>query len=811
MSTLPRDLRHAVRMLARDPTFTIVVVATLALGIGLNTAVFSAIDTLLLRPVPGVAGGDELILTYRTSHGERYGSNSPAHYLDVRRRSAEVFAGVAAWSLEPVSLAASGKSQWVYAMLASGNYFSLLGVSAERGWVFTADEDVGEGAHPVIVLSHAGWKNLFGMDQQVVGRPVILNGQAYTVIGVAEPEFVGTMPVITLALWVPLTQIGHVRGDGSSFETRDNNFLKVIGRLKPGVTVEQAAARVTAMSAELLAAYPASYRDRGISLFPMAKAGIDPEFRASEVGLSGIVMAVVVMLLLIACVNVANLLLARARDRSREMAIRLGLSASRAVIVRQLLTESLLLATVSGAAGVALASWVIAIVNRVRFPIGVDLTLGLAVNGTVLAFTLGLSLVTGMVFGLVPALQASRPALIPALKGETPAGGSKSRLSRALVVTQIALSVMLLISAGLFLRNLQAATTLDKGFNSANLLVADLDPGLQGYPRARTADFYDRLLQRLRDDPRVVAAGLGRSVQLGVDGSDWGVTIPGYQPRPDENMSINVNGVTPGYFEAMGTPLVAGRGFDLTDEGAAGHTVVVNRRFVDRFWPGQSGLGRTFRTGGEDHTIIGVVPTGKYQRLGEEPMAFMFVPQAQHFSASMAVHVRTRGNPLALAPLLRAEVAALDPDLPVSDIRSMDQHLGIALLPARLAASVLGLFGGLGLLLASIGTYGVMAGAVSQRTREIGIRIAIGAAGAAIVRLLVREGLALVGVGVAIGLLGALAVARIISSTLYGAGGPDWVTFTVVPLVLGGVALLAVWIPSRRASRVDPVVALRRE
>ena len=308
-----------------------------------------------------------------------------------------------------------------------------------------------------------------------------------------------------------------------------------------------------------------------------------------------------------------------------------------------------------------------------------------------------------------------------------------------------------------------------------------------------------------------MAAGLGENVPLGVGGNDWGVTVPGYTPGPGENMSIHVNTITPGYFEAMGIPVLTGRAFTTADDSAAAHTVVINQRFVDRFWPGQSALGRVIRTGGADHTIIGIVPTGKYQRLGEEPLAFMYMPNEQHFSRDMSIHVRTRGNPMALAPVLRAEVAAFDPNLPVSDIRTMESHLGFALLAARLTGSVLGIFGGLGLLLASIGIYGVMAGAVSQRSKEIGIRIAIGAAGEAIVRLLVKEGLVMVGIGTAIGMIGALAASRVIGSMLYGGTGLDWVTFTSVPLILGGVALLAIWLPSRRASMVDPVITLRRE
>jgi len=370
---------------------------------------------------------------------------------------------------------------------------------------------------------------------------------------------------------------------------------------------------------------------------------------------------------------------------------------------------------------------------------------------------------------------------------------------------------VLLISAGLFLQNLRTATTVEKGFVAEHLLVAELDPGLQGYDRARSSALYHTVLERIRATPGVTAVGLAEHVPLGLDGSDSGVDVPGYQPRPDENLSVHQSVVSPGYFAAMKTPLVAGRDFTEADDSAAAAVTIVNQRFVDKFWPGQSGVGKAFRVGGRVHTIIGVVPTGKYQRLGEAPLPFLFTALAQHWRDDMSIQIRTVGDPMAVAPALRAAVAGFDPDLPVSNIRTMESHLGIALLPARLAGAVLTVFGALGLLLASMGIYGVMARAVGQRRREIGIRIAIGAASHMVVGTFLREGLAMIGLGVGIGLAGAIAASRLIGAMLYGGNGLDLTTYLTVPAVLGGVALLAIWVPSRRASTVDPVVALKQE
>ncbi|HEX5073445.1 MAG TPA: ABC transporter permease [Gemmatimonadaceae bacterium] len=812
MRTILDDIRYAVRVLVKNPLFTGVVVVTLALGIGLNTAVFSVIDGLLLRPLPGTRAPNELVQLYRTYRGENFGSSSIPHYFDVRERSGNTFSGVMLWSFETMNLATGGRNERVLGVMASANHFSVLGVNAALGRTFVPAEDTGRGAHPVAVLSWSTWKGAFGGDPKIVGRTIVLNGRSYSVIGVAPQEFRGAQPLVIPAMWVPLTQYDDIRpGQRDGYTNRSSNSFNLVARLKPGVTLAQANAQMKALIAGLRAEHPQDYEQSEINIVLQSEAGIHPTFRSAQVALSSVVMAVVGVLLLIACVNVANLFLARARDRAREMAVRISLGAKRSRLVQQLLTESLLFAGVSGLAGVGLAWWVIKLANRIQLPMSVDFSADLHLSPLVVAFAFGVSLLTGLLFGLAPALQATNPSLIPALKGEAPAGQSRSRASKGLVVAQMALSIVLLVSAGLFLRDLQNVTTVDKGFVAENLLIADLAPGLQGYNRARSEELYRRLREKLADNPNVKAVGFVDNVPLGLSENDSYVEIAGYTPSKNENMSLQNTRVMPGYFEAMGIPLKQGRAFTEQDDTASVPVMIVNEQMAKKYWAGTSPVGKTVKYGGKEHTVIGVVPTGKYQRLGEPPTPFYYLAQAQHWSQSMSIVIRTTGDPQVVAPLLRSAAASFDETLPVSDIRTMTRHLGIALMPARLAGAALGVFGLLGLVLASVGMYGVMAYTVSQRRREIGIRMAIGAAGGDVVGMIMKQGLSLVVVGAIIGIGGALAASRLLHGVLYSPSVIDPMTFAGVPLLLTGVAALASWLPARRASGVNPLEALRRE
>lgn len=808
-----RDIRLAWRLFIKNPAFTAIVVTTLALGIGLNSAVFSAVDALLLRPLPGVRSPNEIVQLYRSWPGDmKYGSNSVPHFQSLRDRARDVFTDVAAWDFESFSISTSNLPRRVFGQMVSANFFTVLGVRPLKGRLFLPDEEVGRDAHRVVVLSEATWNTMYGSDPDMVGKQVVLNGRAYTVVGIVPVAFRGIIPVVQPALWIPLTQWSDARPDNvGGYELRSNNSMNVIARLKPGVTPAMARTRLDALVTELRSVYPDDYKQNGITLVPQSEAGVHPMFRSAEVGLTSIVMAVVAILLLIACVNVANLFLARARDRAREMAIRLSLGARRGVLLRQLLVESMFFAAASGVASLAVAWWAISITNKVSLPFDIGFSPDLRLSPSVLLFTLGTSVFTGLLFGIAPALQATRPSLVPALKGEAAAGRSRARASTGLVIAQMALSIVLLVCAGLFLHNLQAATTIDKGFDSGHLLIANVDPSLQGYDRPRLEDFYRRLTERLAALPAVRHVSTATLMPLGLSNNDWSISIPGYTPSPKEMMSVENNVVSTDYFATMGIPILKGRGIEARDDSSSQKVVVINQHFADHFWPGQDPLGRTVHTGGSDHVVIGVVPTGKYERLGEDPMSYMYLSQAQHYQAGRWVQVRTAGDPESFAPSLRTEIAAIDNQMPISDLKTMDDFLGIALMPARLTGAVLGVFGLLGLGLAAIGLYGVMSYTISQRTREIGIRMAIGAARGDVVRLLMRQGLALVAFGTAIGLAFAVAAARLARSQLYGSGGFDVITFAAVPIVLLAVAALAIWIPSRKASGMDPVSALRRE
>jgi len=813
MLNFGNDLRFALRMFVKNPFFTAMVVGTLAIGIGLNTAVFSAIDALLLRPLPGVRAPDEIVQLYRSyTSGMKFGSNSVQHYLDVRDRTKDIFSGVALWSYENLSVRSGDRPQRLVGQMVSANYFSVMGARPALGRTFLPEEDVGRGAHPVAVLSDAAWHSLFGGDPHVIGRTIPVNGQSVVIVGVTQPAFRGVLPLVDPQVWMPLMQYDQVKpGSEKNFDIRGDNSENVVARLLPGVSPQQAQARLNALVKELTAEHPDDYSESGINLVRQSDAGTHPMLRSAEVGMSAVVMAVVAILLLIACVNVANLFLARARDRAREMAIRLSLGAERRALLRQLLVESLVFSAASGMAGLLVATWAISLANRIPLPMDVAFSPDLRLSPAVLAFTLAVTVLTAVIFGFAPAWQATRPDLIPALKGEAPAGQPRSRMRGGLVVAQMALSIVLLICAGLFLVNLKAATSVEKGFVSEHRLTASLDPSLQGYTRARTDEFYRRLTERLRGNPAVAAVGFVDLLPLSLGENDRTVQIPGYVPAKNENMSLYTADATPGYFAAMGTPVTAGREFEERDDSASVPSLIINQKFADRFWPGQSPLGKTVHTAGKDRTVIGVVPTGKYQRLGEDPAPFMWLAHNQHWNAGQVIVVQLKGDPTAFIPTLRAEVRALDAELPVVDVKTMDEHLGIALLPARLAGTVLGIFGLLGLLLASVGVYGVMSYSVSQRTREIGIRMAVGAAQGDVIKLVMRQGLTLVLIGVIIGLAGALGASQLLKSVLYGGQMVDPLTFSAVPLLLIAVAALATWIPSRRAAALDPLVALRHE
>jgi len=542
------------------------------------------------------------------------------------------------------------------------------------------------------------------------------------------------------------------------------------------------------------------------------EAGIHPSFRSAQLGMSGVMLAVVALLLLIACVNVANLFLTRARERRREMGIRLSLGAGRGRIVQQLLTESLVFSAVAGAAGLGLSSLTVRFLSRIRPPMDGPWAFAIEMDDTVLLFTIAVTVAAGILFGLAPALQSARPDTVSAVKGEASRKAGGSRMSSGLVVLQIALSLLLLVTSGLFIRSLQGATRLDPGFDEPrNLVVASVNPRLQGYEAERARQFFDRLLEDVRALPETRAVGISDWLPLGLSGSDRGVSVPGYEFVEGERQSLYFATVTEGFLEALGVELLEGRTYTAKDDASAPPSIIVNQRFAEHFWPGQSAIGKVVHTAGKDREVIGVVANGKYRTLGEGPTDMMFLPLRELFRTEVTIVARTAAAPATVLRRIQEIVREADPDMPVYDVRTMEDHMGIALLPARLGGSVLGLFGLLGLALAAVGIYGVMAYSVAQRTRELGIRVALGADRRRVVRLVLGEGMRLTTIGAVLGLGGAVLAGRVVRGLLYNVSALDPAAFLVVPTVLVAVAALAVYVPARRAASVEPVRALKVE
>jgi predicted permease len=816
--TLMQDLRFSLRRLLKSPGFTVVAVASLALGIGANTAIFSLVNTVLLRPLP-VARPDRLVSVSVLGKDDSMHAFSYPTYKDFRDRSGDVLSGLFAERLAPMSLSRGGNNERVWGYLVSGNYFEVLGVAAARGRTFTPDEDRAALSSPVAVLSHACWQRRFGADPAVVGRDVLLNGHTFRVVGVMPEGFAGVEIVYTPEVWVPMTMQAWIEPGNEWLERRGTQNIFAVGRLKDGVSVEQAQASLNLLAEQVGREYPATNEGQKILLIP--PGFIIPQLRGAVVGFAAVLMGVVGLVLLIACTNLASLLLARAEARRKEIALCVALGASRWRLVRQLLTESLLLALAGGAAGLLLAVWILGFVAAYRPPMDIPVWIEAGVDWRVMLFTLGASLLTTLLFGLAPALQATRTDLVPALKDvAAQSGRSRSRLRSTLVVAQVTLSLVLLVAAGLTLRALGRLQTTSPGFEVGNGLVASFDLGLQGYDEARGRDFQRRLVERVRQMPGVRAASLTDLFPLSLNYTSNDVYIEGRPGARGANVPLAmVASVEQGYFDAMSIPVVAGRPFGERDDKPAPRVVVVNEAFARRFFPGadpaREALGKRMSFRGDEgpwNEIVGVAKDGKYWTIGEAPQMFVYSPLAQSYSSYSTLVVRTSGgDPRALAPALNAEVRALDPALPLFDVKTVEEHMGASLFPARVAAALLGSFGLLALLLAGMGVYGVVSYAAAQRTREIGIRMALGAQGRDVLRLVAGRGMLLVALGVGLGLAGAFALTRFMESLLYGVSATDPVTFVLGVAVLLGVALLACLVPARRATKVDPMVALRYE
>ena len=828
MRTLWQDLRYGVRMLLKTPGFTLVAVVALALGIGANSAIFSAVNAFLLRPLP-VEKPEELVVLFESDR-ERRSFDNEFSYLDYRdyRDQSQSFSGLIIHSFASAAIGGGGSSEHdrnglIWGEVVSGNYFDVLGVRAARGRTFLPEEDRTPGTHAVVVISHNLWQRRFASDANIVGQTISMNGRMFTVIGVAPETFKGTEFAVGLDFWVPVMMEEQIRPGSDRLTNRGPGWFEMVGRLKPGVTREQAEAELTTIARRLAEEHQTTQRDRDvtISVRPeiMGRLG-DPEV-FEMFSLSGkLALAVASLILLIACANVANLLLARATSRRREIGIRLALGASRWRIVRQLLTESLLLAVAGGGLGFIIAFWTadLWVVFTPTFPF--NIVMNFTPDLWVLGWTTLVSLITGVVFGLVPALQASKPDVVPVLKGETQTVSRRARrfsLRSALVVAQVAMSLVVLICGGLFIRSLRHAQTINPGFDPDNVLVMTLDPSLLGYTEDEGRRFYAEVIRRIEALPDVESASAIHYMLLGDSGSSTGpVVLEGQeQPPPGSGTYIYYGIVTPGFFETLRIPLVDGRDFNERDMEGASDVIIINETAARRLFTGENPIGKHIRVGDASsplREIIGIARDGKYRTLGEPPRSYMYVPQSQRYRPQMTIAVRARGQMTdGFADRVRREVNTLDNRLPVFDVKTMHEHLRYALWGPRTAATLASSFGLLGLLLAAMGIFGVMSYSVAQRTREIGIRMALGAQPRDVLRLVTREGMILTIIGIAIGLVAAFALTRLLSSLLYGVSPNDLVTFTVVALLLSAVAFLASYIPARRATKVDPTVALRYE
>ena len=820
MENLIKDLRYAFRSLVKRPGFTIVAVLTLALGIGINTTVFSLANSVFLRQLP-VASPQNLVWIF----SDRDNSTSYPEYLEYQQQT-ELFDGVMAYQWVGLNLGSTSQSERVEGTLVSGNYFDVLGVKAELGRTFLPDEDKTPGASPVAVISHNLWEHRFNSDATVVGKSMVLNGVQFTIVGVAPRDFVGTEEAFPRQVWIPLMMQASVRPGPAAVSNASNPLnnrnarnLDVMARLKHGVTLRQAQAGMNVVASRLAQTYPESNRNFQISLYTAGNGR--PAFRAMLKPVTQILLGVVALVLLITCANVANLLLARAAHRRKEVAIRISLGATRTRLIRQLLTESILLAVAGGLAGLILNFWLVNLLTALKPSVPLPVNVEFHTDWRVLSFTLLLSVLAGIIFGLVPALQASKHDLAPALKDQSQQLGDRRRmfsLRNALVIGQVALSIVVLIGAGLFLRSLNHARAINPGFDAEHILTLSFNTASQKYEATRAEQFYQQLSNRVQALPGVQSVSLAQAAPLSYFYSpafDAPVFVEGHEPPPGEDPPLaGNNAIGPNFFRTLGVPLVSGREFTDRDREGAPRVAIVNETLVRNLFPNSDPIGQRLHVllrQPSSWEIVGVVKDSKYRSLGEDPTPYIFLPYLQNPQPAMALHVQTSGNPRELAAAVRREAQTLDPNLPAFNVMSLADNIDISLFPARFGAVLLGVFGFLALLIASIGIYGVMSYGVSERTHEMGIRMALGARGSDVLRLVISQGMWLALIGVAIGAGLALAMTRVVKSYLYDVSVTDPLTFIGIALLLIGVALLACYVPARRATKVDPLKALRYE
>ena len=815
------DVRYALKWLLRSPGFTLVAVLSLAVGIGFNTALFSVVDALLFRPLPIADPGRIVDVYTRGADGDTYATSSYPDYLDFKAGNT-VFGDILAYSPSIGAVKAGDRTRMALGEVVTGNYFQVLGVPAARGRTLLPEDDR-PGAPRVTVISHAVWARDFGRDPAALGRSLMIHGQPYTIVGVAPETFTGLVPMLQPEMWTAIAWVEDVEPAGiqdvvpsptgtSRIDRRGQRWLFMKGRLKDGETAARAQANLQTIMTQLAAAYPKTNDQRPIATAANVRIhpAADRLLRPIAAGL-GIAIGLV---LLVACANVANMLLARASGRQREIGIRLAVGASRGRLVRQLLTESLVLAALGAFAGITLAAFAIQLIASLPLPVPVPVALDLHVDARVVLFTTAVATVAGLMAGLAPALRATRVNLAADMKGEATvaSAGRRWTIRDGLVVLQTAVTLVLLVTAGLLTRSILQAQRVDLGFRAEGAAALGTELGLIGYDEARAATFFARAADRVRAIPGVTSVSRAVRQPLAINYNRNTIFFPEKTLPGDRGTPISATWVDEHYFKTLNVPLVRGRDFTTADTPASARVAIVNEAFVQRYWPGQDPLGRRFRTrtaDGPEFEVVGVVSDYKVETVGEKPTPYIHYALGQRQFTGEVLIARTASDSRALLASMRREVLALEPNAVFLDDQTMEAQVAANLLPARLAAQTLTLVGIVATLLAAIGLYGVIAYAVGRRTREIGIRIALGATPADVVRMVMSQGLGIVGAGLVVGLGLSWAAARAIASALYGIGAADLAAWSGAVAVMLASAALANYLPARRAARVDPSVALR--
>jgi len=803
------DLKFAWRMFVRRPGFTAVAVLILGLGIGSNATIFSWVESILLSPLSGVPSQDRLVVVRGVAGGRDNLSMSYPNFVDLRAAKVDGLQDLTAFRVVAMNARTTGEPVRVFGELVTPNFFDVLGVRPVIGRAFLEEEGTTPGREPVVVISHNFWSRILGSDPKAIGRQITVNGLALTVVGIMPPDFHGSVAGLTLELFVPMSlQKSFIAGD--RLTQRGNSWLQVYGRMEDGAPYSRANAGLDVAGRRLATTYPDSNKGRDL------RGG-----RLSEDGASGLLMpvmttlmGVVGLVLLTACANLAGLLLARAAGRQREVAVRLAVGASRARVVRQLLVENLLVAATGGIAGLFMARWTSGLLRLFVPPTPYPIAFDASLSPRVIGFAAALTAVTAIVSGLLPALRGSRADLAVALKASAPAtsGGGRARLRQALVVSQIALSMLLLVCAALFVRSLANARSMDTGYSARQGFVGSIDLLAGGYDRARGLAFYEELRSRLSALPNVERVSLATTLPLDIgSGSDMSVGVDGYVPREGEQMNVYYTRVGPDYFAALGVTIVQGRGITARDVADQPQVAVINETVARRYFEGRNPVGGILRFGSGPVTVVGVARDGKYQQLTESPRSYLYLPVLQNYRPDTLVLVRTSTDPAIVLGAVQREIRALDPTLPLFDVRTLAEHRQLAMFIPRMASTLLGLFGALALVLAVVGLYGVIAYTVTQRTQEIGVRVALGAAQNDVAWLVMRQGLRLAAIGLGVGVVLAFGAGLLLAKQLVGVSPGDPVSFAATAFVLLLVATLASAIPARRAATLDPLVALRRD